>query len=350
MDFRPLDQQDVGLQHGQARLSAHHGQCQCAAVRAGDRRLMIRLGLREMRGAWLCHNVDHRRPALLNTRTSPKTSIGLSGRIRTDRLPPAHGRRRASASRGTLRRATYPPLLHHHEGHDLSDRVISYSRLIERRDNMVTRKRYGADFKAKVALEAIRGEQTLAELSSKRGIYPTLIAAGNGRRSRVCRPRFPARRRPCRQPGGRADPASRQDRPVGGAGFFSEGVRSMCVEYRRQLVEASHLQLSIVRQCSLLDISRSGRYYRPVGKASRHACVDAADRRSVPGVPALWVAADDAASASIGSPDRSRPGRPADAPDGLTRDLPEAEHQCTAPGASGLSLSPAGSGRRQQAV
>ena len=39
-----------------------------------------------------------------------------------------------------------------------SDRVLSYSRLIERRDFMgkVTRKRYGADFKAKVALEAIR--------------------------------------------------------------------------------------------------------------------------------------------------------------------------------------------------
>lgn len=31
----------------------------------------------------------------------------------------------------------------------------------------VTRKRYTADFKAKVALEAIKGELTQAELSSK---------------------------------------------------------------------------------------------------------------------------------------------------------------------------------------
>jgi len=41
----------------------------------------------------------------------------------------------------------------------------------------VTRKRYTADFKAKVALEAIRGEQTLAELSAKHGIHQTMIAA-----------------------------------------------------------------------------------------------------------------------------------------------------------------------------
>ena len=49
----------------------------------------------------------------------------------------------------------------------------------ERRDEMgkVTRKRYGAEFKAKVALDAIRGEQTLAERSAKHGIHQTMIAA-----------------------------------------------------------------------------------------------------------------------------------------------------------------------------
>ena len=41
----------------------------------------------------------------------------------------------------------------------------------------VTRKRYGADFKAKVALDAIRGGQTLAELAAKHGIHQTMIAA-----------------------------------------------------------------------------------------------------------------------------------------------------------------------------
>lgn len=37
------------------------------------------------------------------------------------------------------------------------------------------RKRYSADFKAKVALEAIRGELTIAQLVAKHGVHPTLI-------------------------------------------------------------------------------------------------------------------------------------------------------------------------------
>ena len=41
----------------------------------------------------------------------------------------------------------------------------------------VTRKRYSADFKARVALEAIKGEQTLAELGAKHGVHLTMIAA-----------------------------------------------------------------------------------------------------------------------------------------------------------------------------
>ena len=40
----------------------------------------------------------------------------------------------------------------------------------------VTRKRYTAEFKAKVALEAIKGQLTLAELAAKHGVHQTMIA------------------------------------------------------------------------------------------------------------------------------------------------------------------------------
>jgi transposase len=39
------------------------------------------------------------------------------------------------------------------------------------------RKRYSAEFKAKVALEAIRGELTIAQLAAKHGIHQTMINA-----------------------------------------------------------------------------------------------------------------------------------------------------------------------------
>jgi transposase len=40
-----------------------------------------------------------------------------------------------------------------------------------------TRKRYSADFKAKVALEAIRGDLTLVELAAKHGVHHRMITA-----------------------------------------------------------------------------------------------------------------------------------------------------------------------------
>jgi transposase len=42
---------------------------------------------------------------------------------------------------------------------------------------MKTRRRFAAEFKAKVALEAIRGYQTVAELASKHELHPTQITA-----------------------------------------------------------------------------------------------------------------------------------------------------------------------------
>lgn len=42
---------------------------------------------------------------------------------------------------------------------------------------MRTRRRFSGEFKAKVALEAIQGQQTIAELASKYELHPTQIAA-----------------------------------------------------------------------------------------------------------------------------------------------------------------------------
>src|SRR3954463_16185591 len=49
-------------------------------------------------------------------------------------------------------------------------------------------------------------------------------------------------------------------------GIFGQSLRSMSIERRRQLIDPDHPELSVVRQCELVSISRSGFYYQPAGE------------------------------------------------------------------------------------
>jgi transposase len=42
---------------------------------------------------------------------------------------------------------------------------------------MAKRRRFSAEYKARVALEALVGDQTLSELAQKHGVHPNMIAA-----------------------------------------------------------------------------------------------------------------------------------------------------------------------------
>ena len=122
-----------------------------------------------------------------------------------------------------------------------------------------SRRKHGRAFKAKVALAALRGDQTISELASA-GPY---LEEATGRE---CAAAVQARARTARQgPRGVGSQALPADRSTdGGAGFFVREVRSMSRHERRAMIDRGHHELSVVRQCELLDISRSSAYYSPV--------------------------------------------------------------------------------------
>src|SRR4051812_20085973 len=161
------------------------------------------------------------------------------------------------------------------------------------------RKRYSAEFKAKVAIEALRGELTTSQLASKHGVHQTMVGdwkrqaveglvavfsgkaeAKEGIREEEVEKlhakigQLVVERDLFRQDaaGSTGHDAANQHRgrDHDRAPPFSESVRSMSVERRRALIEPGHGRLSIVRQCELVSISRSSFYHQPVGETAEN--------------------------------------------------------------------------------
>ena len=144
------------------------------------------------------------------------------------------------------------------------------------------RRKHSPAFKAKVAPEAMKGEQTVAELwpPGSRST-PTRFRLGRrpwsmARPSSSTRATGPIRARSRRTrtttpAGGSPVPA---DRPAqGGAGFLGGKVRSMSPAERRELVDWQLRSLSIVRQCQLMGVSRSSLYVKGGGKLDHWGAV-----------------------------------------------------------------------------
>ena len=135
---------------------------------------------------------------------------------------------------------------------------------------MTKRKRYSAEFKAKVALEAVREELTTAELDKKDDIHPTMITGWKRTAIENMASSFdgaPAHRR---FPLVRSEAAC-QDRSAGcGTGLFVRSLQSDSLHWRLKAVKQDHPDLSLRRQCSLLSLVRSGFYYQPRGESAEN--------------------------------------------------------------------------------
>ena len=114
------------------------------------------------------------------------------------------------------------------------------------------RRKHSPAFKAKVALEVVKAEETVAQLAARYEAHPGQIQAwkktlvegasgvfGNGKEQKASSDAAPDR------------PAVPGNRTAeGGAGFLGGEVRSMNLAQRRGMVDREHLLLSIARQCA----------------------------------------------------------------------------------------------------
>ncbi|MFS4439170.1 IS3 family transposase [Paracoccaceae bacterium GXU_MW_L88] len=147
---------------------------------------------------------------------------------------------------------------------------------------MTKRKRYSAEFKAKVALEAIREELTTAELAKKYGVHPTMISGWKRTAIENMASAF----------GGATSAEtviSERDveklhakigQLVVERDFLSGSLQSHPRHWRQKAVKRDHFDLSVRRQCSLLSLARSSLYYHPRGESAENlAFMEIIDRQ-----------------------------------------------------------------------
>ena len=132
------------------------------------------------------------------------------------------------------------------------------------------RRRFTAQFKAKVATEALRGDRTIQAIAGKHEVHPNQVS-GWKRQAQAGLEEVFAGATSRRQKDHEAtihDLHAKIGRIDRGARFFITRARALSRPERLTMIEREHQSLSVSRQCRLLGVSRSTLYYRPLGESA----------------------------------------------------------------------------------
>ena len=132
------------------------------------------------------------------------------------------------------------------------------------------RRNHSAAFKAKVALAAIKGERTIAQLADQFDVHPNQITTWKAQLEGGAAEVFgPGGGTAQVGTGGRREGSARQDRRAdAGERFFRGRAQQGGIAERKALIDRDH-ELSVTKQAEVVGIARSTVYYlpRPVSAA-----------------------------------------------------------------------------------
>jgi putative transposase len=134
-----------------------------------------------------------------------------------------------------------------------------------------TRKQHSPAFKARVVIEAIRGEKTLSQLGSQFKVHPMQIAKWRKSAIEQLPELFADGRKRKEQAADAGNDALYEE--IGRLKVELDWLKkkSGCsTEDLRRLVDRDHAEIGVRRQCELLGLSRSGLYYESLGESEEN--------------------------------------------------------------------------------